>query len=69
MKNSRQFALLAAIYSTARSQGITEITDQLNQPIADCSNFFVGTLAELNDVILDGDITPDYTVPKIEFPM
>ena len=68
MRNTRQFALLAALYATAKAQGVVEVTDALNQPI-DCSNFFVGTQAELSDVILDGDLTADYIAPRTKFPI
>ena len=44
------------------------VTDALNMPI-DCSNLFVGTQAELSDVILEGDLTAEYIAPRTKFPI
>ena len=34
----------------------------------DCSEFQIGTSDDLTDVVLDGAITPEFAVPKHEFP-
>lgn len=70
MNNKKNLILsLAASFQiqNLRAQVVTSVIEE-NKNAVDCSEFQIGTTDELNDVVLDGNITPEFSVPKLEFP-
>ena len=70
MNNTKNLLLaLAASFQIQelRAQGVTPMIEETKNAV-DCSEFQIGTSEELTDVVLDGTITPEFSVPKHEFP-